>query len=1718
MTASSLLQRPLHFHVSTLTPLLMLTLSLFPGGWLNAQQHNGNVSVEFPGQVRILRTVSPAGVALEKERRPVAMVSADFDQDGVADLAIGYGLNKGGAIELMRGNHDAIAPQSHASWLAAGRHEPTVPFLPATELIQLPCEPDFLLAADLNGDGHRDLVFATRGGGQLQALIGTGKGTFLPGLASISLPGAVTAVAAYRPGGSTLGEALMVGYESKQGAGLVIIVAGRAGLKIVATYALPGPATALAVANLDDDFIPDTAIVAGGQLLVLHGRDAIAGEGKLETLPVSTVEAVAAGEFIFDRHAGLQLGAVTTNGDVVILAHQGLDSRLYSPEEIRSARRNQRAQSGSLTLAQLAGNTSKEPWAVVETDSGAGAHSAGSAAPILMRTRIGGSGGDDLVVLNSAEQQRVTISHAAGTPGTADSSAGRLKTSNLGSESVIAAVPVRVNADGRPGLAMLSASRPTPEFTVPSAGNTFYVNTTADNTGNATDPDDGVRCSNGSGEVCTLRDAVIFANADSAINIEDSESDTIMVPAGVFDLTWQAGVLDSNGNAVTHLEVLGPVTFVGDTTGNGVLIDPEARDVVFTINPGPYGSFNPGGKSFAFDTTLENLIIINGKNSNNLSLYPNANDVGGGINWDAYGTGNLTLDNSYIEICSILYGAGGGLWVENSLGGGTGTVTLTGGGIYSNSTPEEGGAVYVANPPVALVSNNSVFEANTADPSVNTADPGGFGSGGGLFFSARSSGSGTPQSTLTGATIYANEAGVEGGGIYTNSGILLTDSVVQSNSSGQWGGGVYTEEADPELTATITSTNILQNSATTTGGGVYVGADNPSSGFSLDMGLSRIFGNTSASGTTGLALASPGAAIATENWWGCNAGPLSTSVCDLADSGTYVSPWAVLTFSADATTFPLGESTDLAVDLNTDSNGQPISGAFPAVASFYPYSYNVTGISENPPLTTGTFDSTGSGSTAITPTSNGPGTVTVTFDNQSLTLNLVVNGVDHFGVTAPPTATAGTPFNVTVTAFDIDDNVVTGYMGTVRFLSSDESAVLPANASLSNGTGTFSVTPETSGVQTVSVVDTTNATEYGTSGAIDVSAGPASLFLLSIPSPVTAYVTNSLTVSAVDKYNNLATSYTGTVKLASSDPTFVNVTGNQHLNGGVGSFNYSLHTSGTHFVTATDTVNSSIKGSSTVLVDLPVGLSASSLSFGSVQVGMASGSQPLIITNTGTVTLTFSSIAVTGTNAASFVFSNGCGSSLAPGANCTFHGHFAPTKTGSLTAAITITDSAGNSPQSVALSGTGVAPPVALSATSLTFPSTTVGSASASQTVIMTNTGTAALAISSIAVTGTNASSFVIGTTCGTSLAAGANCSIHGHFAPTKTGALTAAITITDSGNTSPQTVALSGTGLTPPVTLSATSLSFGSATVGTTTASQTVVVTNTGTAVLSITSIAVTGANASSFAFGNSCGTSLAVGANCSIHGHFAPTTTGALTAAITITDSAGTSPQSIALSGTGLTPPVTLSATSLSFGSVNVGSSSGSQTVIVTNTGAAALSITSIVLTGADASSYAIGNTCGASLAAGANCTIHGHFAPIAAGAMTAAITITDSAITSPQSIALSGTGVAPSAPVTLSPISLTFPATTVGMSSESQYVTMTNTGTATVSITSISVTGANASSFVFANSCGTSLAVGANCSIHGHFQPTATGALTAAVTIIDSASNSPQSIALSGTGQVP
>jgi hypothetical protein len=211
-------------------------------------------------------------------------------------------------------------------------------------------------------------------------------------------------------------------------------------------------------------------------------------------------------------------------------------------------------------------------------------------------------------------------------------------------------------------------------------------------------------------------------------------------------------------------------------------------------------------------------------------------------------------------------------------------------------------------------------------------------------------------------------------------------------------------------------------------------------------------------------------------------------------------------------------------------------------------------------------------------------------------------------------------------------------------------------------------------------------------------------------------------------------------------------------------------------------------------------------------------------------------------------------------------------------------------------------------------------------------------------------------------------------------------------------------------LSMSASSMSFGSKPVGYTTASQNVTLTNLGSGEVTISRIVLSGANPSSFAYWGSCGASVAAGASCTIGAHFVPTVTGTLTAVITLTDNAVGSPQTITLSGTGTTAPaasLSLSASSLSFGSEAVGGTTASQDVTLTNTSGAVLYFKSIALTGANAASFAIWGNCGFSLAAGAKCTIGAHFVPKATGALTAAITLTDNASGSPQSIALTGTG---------------------------------------------------------------------------------------------------------------
>lgn len=204
-----------------------------------------------------------------------------------------------------------------------------------------------------------------------------------------------------------------------------------------------------------------------------------------------------------------------------------------------------------------------------------------------------------------------------------------------------------------------------------------------------------------------------------------------------------------------------------------------------------------------------------------------------------------------------------------------------------------------------------------------------------------------------------------------------------------------------------------------------------------------------------------------------------------------------------------------------------------------------------------------------------------------------------------------------------------------------------------------------------------------------------------------------------------------------------------------------------------------------------------------------------------------------------------------------------------------------------------------------------------------------------------------------------------------------------------------------PVVMLSPRSLSFSTQLVGTTSVAKIVTLTNTGSDTLDITSITASG----DFAQTNTCGSSVGAGASCKISVTFAPLTKGTLAGSVSVVDNAPGSPQTASLTGTGTV--VTLFPVKLNFGSQQVGAASLAQEIKLTNGGAAALTITAIKISGANAGDFAETNTCGSSVAGGASCAISVTFTPAATGPRSAAISITDNGGGSPQKVSLAGTG---------------------------------------------------------------------------------------------------------------
>jgi hypothetical protein len=416
-----------------------------------------------------------------------------------------------------------------------------------------------------------------------------------------------------------------------------------------------------------------------------------------------------------------------------------------------------------------------------------------------------------------------------------------------------------------------------------------------------------------------------------------------------------------------------------------------------------------------------------------------------------------------------------------------------------------------------------------------------------------------------------------------------------------------------------------------------------------------------------------------------------------------------------------------------------------------------------------------------------------------------------------------------------------------------------------------------------------------------------------------------------------------------------------------------------------------------------------------------------------------------------------------------------------------------------------------LSSTSLTFGSQEIGTTSPLQTLKLTNGEAVALNITSIVASG----DFGETDNCGSTLAGNASCTIHVTFTPTVVGARAGKLTVTDDASNSPQIAGLSGTGILQAVLLNPTSLTFPTTAIGATSVAESVSVTNAGGTVLTIGSVAATG----NFNETDTCaGGSLQPSGSCTIRVTFSPTTVGTIAGAITITDSALSSPQVIGLSGTGITP-LTVAPLLLSFGNVNVGSTSAAHTMTVTNNTGSTVSL-GLAASGEYAVSGNGSAPCGSTLAAGKQCTAGATFSPTVNGTTRGAVTVTSNTSFSPQVVSASGIGVNGTVgPLTFTPVNVVFSNAVVGATSAAKVVTVTNSSTATVTIFSaVTVSGEYGLVTTKTPCAGLALAAGAKCTLAVTFSPTAAGTVYGSIAITDNAAIGKQVVSLSSTAVWP
>ncbi|MEW6207232.1 MAG: FG-GAP-like repeat-containing protein [Acidobacteriota bacterium] len=559
----------------------------------------------YIGQDRLVEAIE------NNEARGLSLASADFDEDGVADLICGYGFAQEGVITLHRGNVDSIYPNSpEATHRKAEGALTDAPFLAPARVFALAEPADFIGAGDFDADGHWDVVAASRGGDKLLLLTGDGKGG-LSESRQVELPDRVTAMVVGEINRRDGLDDVVVGVYCADGPKALVFEGPEGALRAKPEiFDMPDEVTSLALGQLDESYEMDLAIAAGHNLVIAHGRDRkLSGQAEVKSARIDTrsfsfaIRSIATGDFTDDHRSDIAL--LSDDGAVRMLSRINVSGKKHRTEDWRSE-------------------------TLVSARSATG----------LVRTRVSSAAVDTLIATDSTNSLCIL---------TCDKSSESAVISSLDLESEpMAVLEMRLNKDALSDLVILRRTRSAPTVMMSQPQAIITVNNPGD--------------SNSRDDALTLREAMLVSNGTLA-----KSSLTLAEQAQVNGTPATPGLDEIRFNIGSGTQTITPTSFLPSIT-DAVVIDGTtqpgfAGHPVIELNGTVVTSRVAGLFITAGNTVVRGLVINRFANPSRIpfgNFFMHQIFLGGGggniiegnfIGLDITGTQRV-LGDSGISICS----------------------------------------------------------------------------------------------------------------------------------------------------------------------------------------------------------------------------------------------------------------------------------------------------------------------------------------------------------------------------------------------------------------------------------------------------------------------------------------------------------------------------------------------------------------------------------------------------------------------------------------------------------------------------------------------------------------------------------------------------------------------------------------------------------------------------------------------------------------------------------------------------------------------------------------------------------------------------------------------------------------------------------------------------------------------------------------------------------